>query len=245
MCVCVSLSLLLMSQSSCASPLHKGKRVTQTSVILVVKWFFLTKIQTPAPKQKRFDANLNSFALSKLSEEKAIFLLEKDFGHEFASTFVSLMTSIQNKLFCTHTDVWCKEFGKCATTVRDTPNDARVFITNTQHQRLLARNWIRCFIDTHRESIRISLWDWNSTSFKNLHLMKSARGDRKFLEKPPKAFAQGQGFSWSGKKQARNSAGAAIPCYRNNRPSSFRTWPYYQFDLWVQLREHPLRSSYR
>lgn len=145
----------------------------------------------------------------------------------------------------THRCVWCKEFGKCATTVRDTPNDARVFITNTQHQRLLARNWIRCFIDTHRESIRISLWDWNSTSFKNLHLMKSARGDRKFLEKPPKAFAQGQGFSWSGKKQARNSAGAAIPCYRNNRPSSFRTWPYYQFDLWVQLREHPLRSSYR
>jgi hypothetical protein len=42
---------------------------------------------------------LNSFALSKLSEEKAIFLLEKDFGHEFASTFVSLVTSIQNKLF--------------------------------------------------------------------------------------------------------------------------------------------------
>lgn len=41
---------------------------------------------------------LNSFAFSKLSEEKAIFLLEKDFGHEFASTFVSLVTSIQNKL---------------------------------------------------------------------------------------------------------------------------------------------------
>jgi hypothetical protein len=120
-----------VSQSSCASPLHKGKRVTQTSVILVVKWFFLTKIQTPAPKQKRFDANLNSFALSKLSEEKAIFLLEKDFGHEFASTFVSLMTSIQNKLsvraHSKRESVCVQEFGKCVTTVRDTTNDARVF----------------------------------------------------------------------------------------------------------------------
>jgi len=42
---------------------------------------------------------LNSFARSKLSGEKAIFLLEKDFGLEFASTFVSLMTSIHIKLF--------------------------------------------------------------------------------------------------------------------------------------------------
>ena len=70
------------------------------------------------------------------------------------------------------------------------------FVKNTQHQRLLARNWIRCLIDTHRESIRISLWDWNSTSFKNLQV--NARGDRKLFEKPPKAFAQGQGFSWLG-----------------------------------------------
>lgn len=80
------------------------------------------------------------------------------------------------------------------------------FVKNTQHQRLLARNWIRCLIDTHRESIRISLWDWNSTSFKNLHYWKCEGGSKVFW-KTTQGFRTGAGIFLIGRY---NKAGLRI-----------------------------------